>query len=162
MNKIEKMASKDAERYLAAEMFYGEGAGVRRRHMDAEVFQKQTDPLYYDAFMKAYESLDLDKFAKAAIKERAKIDRLAKAGKNMRALKSGNINGLSTGIFVVVGVAYVAHQTGYDKKVEAEMKKQWAILKEQVNSIRASRRIAKAKKNVYGVTNINDGDADSK
>jgi hypothetical protein len=154
----DKMAAKDAERYLAAEMFYGEGAGVRRRHMDAEVFQKQDSiPGYFEAFERAYSQLDLDKFAKAAIKEREKIDRAAKAGKNFRALKSGNLQGLSSGVFIAVGVVYIAHQTGYDKKVEAEMKKQWASLKEQVNSIRNSRKIAKAKKNVYGVTNINEG-----
>lgn len=126
MNKIQKMAEADAKRWAAAEMFYGEGAGTRRKLLNAEIETKlveYADTDYADLFNLAYEHLDMDKFAKAAIKERQHLDRMAKAGKNLRALKSGNLNNLSTGVFVVVGAAYLAHATGYDKKIQAEAKK---------------------------------------
>lgn len=124
MNKIEKMAQKDAQIWAAAEMFYGEGAGTRRKLTWAEISDKQFSvPGYVEAFNKAYESLNMDKFAKGAIKERKNIDRAVKAGKNLRALKAGNVRGLSTGLYVAVGVAYVAHATGYDKVAYRKAKK---------------------------------------
>lgn len=123
MKKLEKLAQVDAQRWAAAEMFYGEGAGTRRKLLDAELSTKLVDGDYENAFYNAYEALDKTKFAEMAIKERKNLDRAAKAGKNFRALKNGNINGLSSGIFIVVGAAYLAHTTGYDKKIEAEAKK---------------------------------------
>lgn len=148
MNKIEKLAQKDAERVLAAEMFYGEGAGNRRKLLQAEMDQKivdLADTNYADAFNLAYELLDKNKFAKAAIRERKNLDRMSKANKNIRAFRSGNLNNLSTGVFVVVAGAYLAHQTGYDKKIEAEVKKQAAKIKEQFRSVQYSRKIRKMK-----------------
>jgi hypothetical protein len=122
--KLEKEAERDAQRWLAAEMAYGEGAGVRRRHVGAEIETKMMDSQdYYDLFTQAYEALDKNKYAQLAIKERKSLDRAAKASKNLRALKSGNLNNLTTGVFVVVGFAYFAHSTGLDKKIEAEAKK---------------------------------------
>lgn len=120
---LNKMAQQDAERWAAAEMFYGEGAGTRRKLVGAEIQARYNVPGYLEAFNRAYESLDMDKFAKGAIRERQKIDRAAAAGKNIRALKNGNVRGLSTGAFVVVGVAYFAHAAGYDKVAYDEGKK---------------------------------------
>lgn len=123
-SRIDKMAQHDAERWAAAEMFYGEGAGTRRKLMAAEVETKMFDDLeYYNAFHKAYEALNMDKFAKAAVRERQAIDRVAKASKNLRAIRTGNYQGLSTGVFAVVGTAYVMHLTGYDKVLLEEGKK---------------------------------------
>lgn len=130
---LAKMAAEDAKRWAAAEMFYGEGAGTRRKLLDAELDQKRrqygdTDfggPSYGDLFVWAYQDLDMNKFAEAAIKERKALDRAAKAGQNFRALKSGNLNNLTTGVFVIVGTGYVLHATGYDKKIAVEAKKVW-------------------------------------
>lgn len=124
--KIEKMAQLDAERWAAAEMMYGEGAGTARKLMNAELQSKFMDhPEYEPLFMQAYGRLDMNQFAKAAIKQRKALDRAAKAGQNFRALKSGNHANLSTGVFVVVGVAVVAHKTGYDKVITDKIKKVW-------------------------------------
>lgn len=130
MNKIEKMALTDAQRAAAADMFYGEGAGTRRKLLNAELAPKMKMPGYFEAFESAYNKLDMNKFAEQAVKERKKIDRAAKTSQNLRALKNGNINGLTTGVFVVAGGVWLAHQTGYDKKAEAEMKKLWARAKQ--------------------------------
>lgn len=131
-NKIEKMARTDAERTMAAEMFFGEGAGTRRKLLAAEMQPKLTMPGYYQAFDKAYDALDRSKYAQMAIKERQKLDRAAKAGQNLRALKSGNIRGLSNGVFIVAGVVYVAHVTGYDKIALKEGEKLYKKAKVEV------------------------------
>ena len=132
MKKFDKMVQQDAEAWLAAEMFYGEGAGIRRRHLNAEITTKMADPAYEQAFEKAYNALDQNKFAKLAIKERKAADRAIKAGQNLRALKSGNYSNLTTGVAVVLGVAYLAHKTGYDKKIEAEAKKLYKKAKTEI------------------------------
>lgn len=149
---LEKMAEQDAERWAAAEMFYGEGAGTRRKLLDAELQTKLSDGDYENAFYNAYNSLNLDKFAERAIKERQKIDRAAKAGKNFNALKRGNLTGLSNGIFIVVGVAYVAHATGYDKKIEAKATELYRKAKVKVEA-------RHRKGAVYNVFNNNEGTA---
>lgn len=124
MNKLEKIAKQDAEDYGLALMFFGEGAGTRRKLISAVVDQKVNDiEGYAEAFDNAFGKLNQMEMAEKALAERKKIDRAAKAGKNLRALKSGNLNNLSTGVFVIVGAVYVAHVTGYDKKIEAETKK---------------------------------------
>lgn len=121
---IDKMAQEDAYKYAFAELFFGEGAGIRRRLVNAEVTEKMFSiDGYEDAFNRAYNMLDKTKIAESAVKYRKSLDRAHKAGKNLRAIRSGNLQNLSTGVFVVIGAAYVAHVTGYDKKIEAEAKK---------------------------------------
>lgn len=142
--KIEKIAEKDAERWLLAEMFYGEGADIRRRHLNAEFDSKFQMPGYADAFYKAYDMLDKNKFAQMAIKERKKLDRTAKAGKNLRALKSGNLTALSNGVyFAAAGYVFFYHtETGKDirKVAEKEAQKRYKQAKTEVKLWRARRQ----------------------
>lgn len=133
MNKIEKMAAKDAYEYGLALMFFGEGAGTRRKLIQAQVSDKvHSIPGYGDAFDKAFGSLSQMELAEKAIAERKRIDAAAKAGKNLRALKSGNLQNLSTGVFVVVGGVILARQTGYDKVIVAETKKLYVKAKDRL------------------------------
>lgn len=153
--KIKNMAEKDAEAWLAAEMFYGEGAGIRRRHAEADIAQKvETFSGYHEAFQRAYNSLDKTKFAKAAIKERKHIDRVAKAGKNVRALRSGNLGSVSTGVFIVIAGVWLARETGYDKKAEAYVKNWWLSLKEDAEARRHGQRTREFREGVYNITDV--------
>jgi hypothetical protein len=121
---LEKMAQQDAHQWARAEMFFGEGAGTQRKLLWAEINKKlSTIPEYKDAFDKAYISQDFAEHAIAAARTRQKLDRVAKAGQNLRALKSGNLNNLTTGVAVIVGAVYLAHATGADKVIEAEAKR---------------------------------------
>ena len=87
MKKLEKIASQDAFRWARAEMFFGDGAGTRRRLVEAEISQKMKDiPGYKDAFMTWYEKQDMAEHAIAAAKERQKIDRSIRVHRNTRAL----------------------------------------------------------------------------
>lgn len=130
---VNKTAANDAARWLAAEMAYGKGAGTRRKLLDAEVTQKMVDlgPKYAEAFTNAYEKLDLDKFAKAAIKERKNLDRVSYIGKNARAIVRGDVRNISPSLIVIAGVAYWAHATGYDKKAWEQAKVEYRSAKYQ-------------------------------
>lgn len=124
MNKIEKMAAKDSYEYGLAQMFFGEGAGTRRKLIETVINERvETIPGYERALNVAYGKLSQIEMAEKAIAERKSIDRASKASKNFRAIRSGNLHNLSTGVFVVVGAAYLAHATGYDKVIEVEAKK---------------------------------------
>lgn len=150
MSKIEKMAAKDAYEYGLALMFFGEGAGTRRKLIQAQVSDKvHTIPGYGDAFDKAFGNLSQMELAERAIKERKRIDAAAKAGKNIRALKSGNLGNLSTGVFVVVGGVILARQTGYDKKIEAQVKKQWYNAKAALKARTDGKRIRLVREETY-------------
>lgn len=121
---VNKMAQQDAGRWAAAEMFFGEGAGTRRKLLWAEISDKlATIPEYQEIFDRAYRSQNMTKHAEAALAERKRIDRAAKAGKNLRAIKSGNLQNLTTGVALVFFAGYVAHEFGYDKKAYEEGKK---------------------------------------
>lgn len=118
MNKLEKMAAADAYEFGIAQMFFGEGATTRHMLIEAKIDHNVANiPGYEAAIDKAYRKLKQIDMAEKAIAERKRIDRAAKAGKNFRALKSGNVAGLSNGVFLVVGLAYAARVTGYDKVV---------------------------------------------
>lgn len=131
--KLEKMALNDAQRAMAADMFYGEGAGTRRKLLQAEIWPKvDTIEGYREAFDRAYESLDLTKYAEMAVKERKALDRAAKVGKNVRALKSGNLQNLTTGVAVVVGLGIAAHATGLDVIAYEESKRLYRKAKTEI------------------------------
>lgn len=141
MSKLDKIAAKDAYDYGVALMFFGEGAGTRRKLITAVVDQKVEDiPGYAEAFDKAFAKLDQLKIAEIALKERKKLDRAAKAGKNLRALKRGNIAGLTNGVYLIAGTYMVLRMTGYDKVVEAEARKAWAKGQREWHKRRAAYR----------------------
>lgn len=133
---IEKIAAQDAYDYGLAQMFFGEGAGNRRKFIGTIVDQKMQDiPGYAEAFDKAFGKLNQIEIAEKALKERKAIDRAAKASQNFRALKNGSVQNLTTGVFVAYGTYWVCKQTGYDKVIEAEVKKAkaWVIMKYKIN-----------------------------
>jgi ribosomal protein L20A (L18A) len=132
--KLEKVAEKDAARWAAAKMFYGEGAGVRRRLLEAEIAHKTENISgYHEMFQKAFSKQNLAEHAYKAMKERQKIDRTNIVGKNVRALARGDVRGMSTGLIVVIGAGYIAHATGYDKIAIDKSKMYYRQLKRKYN-----------------------------
>jgi hypothetical protein len=64
-----------------------------------------------------------------AAQERNHIDRTNMIGKNVKGILRGDRRSMSTGVLVVVGVAYILHQTGYDKVLLKEGQKYYRKLK---------------------------------
>jgi hypothetical protein len=141
---ISKIAAKDAAEWARAEMFFGEGAGTRRKLLEAEIAHKVENLSdYNELFKKAYSKQNMADHAAKAAKERKHIDRMAKVSKNARALVHGDRRGLSTGVFVIVAIGYVAHQTGYDKVALEEGKKQYHKIKTRFDIWKLKRDIDK-------------------
>lgn len=74
--RTDREARKDAEEFARAKMFYGQGAGTRRKLIKNTVEAKaKRDPEYKKAFDKHLADQDLSKHASAARKERSRTDR---------------------------------------------------------------------------------------
>ena len=111
-----KEAKKDAEEYARAKMYYGEGAGTRRKLIKNKVNQKSKDSAYKEAFDYAMSKQDMNKHAEAAVKERHRNDR-----KNeVIGFLGGNPGKIGAAIVGTYGVLKV---TGMDKKIVSEGKK---------------------------------------
>lgn len=120
---INKIAAKDAAKWARAEMFFGEGAGTRRKLLGAEIAHKTENvPGYQKAFSEFYSNQNFADHAIAAAKERQRIDRVATVNKNTKAVLRGDRRSMSTGVLIVAGIGYVAHQTGYDKVILTKSK----------------------------------------
>ena len=131
--KVKKQAKQDAFEYARAQMYYGEGAGNRRKLITAKVLQKQVSiPGYESAFLAALEEQDMAEHAEAAQKERRRKDVVKKVDRNVRGLTTGNRESLTTGVMILAGAIYVARQTGYDKIIVAETKKKYRQTKSWV------------------------------
>lgn len=72
--KVDRMAKKDAKSYARAKMFYGEGAGNKRKLINAKVNARSKDPFYKQQFEKHLENQDMAQHAKAAQRMRHRRD----------------------------------------------------------------------------------------
>lgn len=72
--KTNREAKRDAKKYTKAKMFYGEGAGIQRRHIYGSVRKKSKSPEYKKAFDYHVERTNLDKRAQQARAKRRRID----------------------------------------------------------------------------------------
>lgn len=137
---IEKMAEQDAYNWGLAQMFFGEGAGTRRKLVEATINQRVLDiPGYEEALNAAYSKLNQIEMAEEALALRKRLDRAKTTHKNFRAIKSGNFKNVSDGVFIIGGALYIAHLTGYDKKAIAEGKKLYRKAKTEIKFRKAKR-----------------------
>lgn len=83
--KTERMASKDAKRFAKAKMAYGEGAGVQRRQIKAEVESKMRDPNYKKSFEEALKYADYAKATSSANRWRKSQDAKSQAKQSVKA-----------------------------------------------------------------------------
>lgn len=87
--KTSREARKDADEFAKAKMFYGEGAGTRRKLIKAKVESKAgKDPSYKKAFDHHLANQDLGKRASQARGERARKDTAKTIGKTARGVKN--------------------------------------------------------------------------
>lgn len=88
-----KMARKDAEEFARAKMFYGKGAGNRRKLIKATVDERSKDPYYKEYFDQYLSQQDMAKHAKKAASERHRKDVTEGAAKTARgAINAANGN----------------------------------------------------------------------
>lgn len=125
-HKTNKMAKGDAEEFTKAKLFYGEGAGTRRKLIKAKVEERSKDPLYKKAFDFHVEKTDLAKRAEQATKTRKRTDRkkaVKKTSKGVGHVVRGNSQYANTAAVATVAGYTYARQKGYDKKAAAAGRK---------------------------------------
>lgn len=118
--KTEKEASRDAKESAKAKMYYGEGAGVRRRLINNTVKSKSKDPVYKEAFERNLAGQDMAKAASQARTKRKRTDTVNSAKKTTRGVSHmlrGNTRYASASAALLVGGAMYAHKTGIDKRI---------------------------------------------
>ncbi|QGJ89063.1 hypothetical protein PBI_UNTOUCHABLE_18 [Gordonia phage Untouchable] len=118
--KTNREASKDAEEFARAKMFYGTGAGNRRKLIKASVEAKSKDPLYKQAFEEHLAKQDMGKHAAKAQKERRRKDvtsSTTKTAKGVHRQMTGGFGSVSLASAVIATAAVGAHKSGVDKMI---------------------------------------------
>lgn len=108
--RTNREAKKDATEFTKAKLFYGEGAGNRRKLIKATVEAKsKRDPSYKKAFDHHVNNTDLSKRASQARSERKRKDVKKSAGRTARGIKN---LALGTGATTTVAAAalYYSYQ----------------------------------------------------
>lgn len=144
----QREARRDAREYARAAMYYGEGAGTRRKLISATVDAKSTkDPNYARAFRMELSRQDMAEHATKARRERRKNDTLESTRRNTRALLTGNYQNAQTTVLILFAIGYVAHRTGYDEVVYQKVRVKVDDIKSRIKK----HRDAKARRNLRSV-----------
>ena len=118
VRKTKSEARKDAHEYARAKMFYGEGAGIRRKKIKAKVdTRSKKSKLYKTTFEKSLANQNMDKHARAATRERRAKDTskaVKKTTKGLFNIVTGNATRVASS---ALAVYYIAKITGADKKI---------------------------------------------
>ena len=119
IRKTKKTAQKDAKEYARAKMYYGDGAGTRRKLIKAKVNERSKNSVYKKEFNKALSSQDMAKHASAAQRERAVNTAKAKTAKTARGFVNIAVGNLSRASAAAISIYTVMRITGLDKKAVA-------------------------------------------
>lgn len=118
-NRTNREARKDAQESARAKMFYGEGAGTRRKLIKAQIEAKsKRDPAYKAAFDHHMQRQDLGRHAEKARGERRRKDsreNVRKTGNAINRAINGPYAGSAAVALIAAGAAY-ARNTGMDVK----------------------------------------------
>lgn len=116
-----KDAQKDAEEFARAKLFYGEGAGTRRKLIKAKVETKaKRNPTYKAAFDHHFAKQDLGKHADKAQSERRRKDVVkgtTKTAKGVHRQLTGGFGNVSAVSAAVAGAYVLARKSGIDKQI---------------------------------------------
>lgn len=116
--KFERQARKDAKEFARAKMYYGEGAGTRRKLIKATVQERSKNKTYKDAFDKALDAQDMSEHAKKAKRERKSTDAKNAAKMHVRGainIANGNAGRAAASTLAIVTLASAIHSSGLDK-----------------------------------------------
>lgn len=141
-------ARKDAQEYARAKMFYGEGAGNRRKLIKASVEAKsKKDASYKKAFDEHLANQDMSTHASAARGERKRKDVVNTTAKTARGIKNvlvGNAAFASTTAIVLVGAYGVAKKSGIDKTIMNAGKSAYSAAKTSVRAMQIKKQFNSA------------------
>lgn len=114
--RTNRQAKKDAKEYTKAKMYYGEGAGTRRKLINKTVEAKaKRDPSYKKAFDAHVENTDYAKRAQQARSQRKSTDTkntVVKTGKQVSHALRGNSQYAGFGAMAVAAAGTYAWKNG--------------------------------------------------
>lgn len=149
--RTNREAKKDAEEYTRAKLFYGEGAGTRRKLIKNTVDAKvKRDPAYKKAFDYHVEQTDLSKRASQARSERKRKNAAAGVKKTARGgfhILNGNSQYANAAATLLVGGALYAHRRGIDKIILNTAKTQMSTAKSAMKNKQNQKLVADLLKN---------------
>lgn len=138
-NRTSREARKDAQEFARAKMFYGDGAGTRRKLIKATVEAKsKKDESYKKAFEQHLANQDMSTHASKARSERKRKDVVQGTAKTARGIKNtllGNPMYASTLAVALVGAGTAIHKAGIDKKVMQYGKTAYSTAKTSVRAM---------------------------
>lgn len=117
--KVERTAKKDAKEYARAKMYYGEGAGNRRKLIKNTVAERSKNPHYKEAFERYSSQQDMADHA-----NKAKAERKINDVKKGTAKQARGIINILKGNWMYVGASTIAlytvgKYTGVNDKIAA-------------------------------------------
>ena len=144
VRKTQKQAKKDAKEFARAKMFYGEGAGTRRKLIKNTVQERSKDPVYKKAFDEALSQQDMAKHAQKAKSERHRKDAVNSAKKTGRGLvnmATGHPERVGAGLAVAAAAVTIAHKTGADRIIADYAKKTVRTVANDIRTAQARRAV---------------------
>jgi hypothetical protein len=116
VRKAKRTAQKDAKEYARAKMYYGDGAGTRRKLIKAKVNERSKNSVYKKEFEKALSSQDMAKHASAAKRERVVNTTASTTAKTARGLLNMAVGNVGRASATAISIYTIMHITGLDKK----------------------------------------------
>lgn len=134
---VRRKAKRDAKEYARAKMYYGEGAGNRRKLIKAKVNERSKDPDYKKEFDRQLSKQNMAKHASAAKRERKVRDAGAATARTTRGLINASLGNIGRASAAAAGIYMLAHATGVDEMVSRYASRKVSDL---VNNVRGARR----------------------
>ena len=138
-----KQARKDAQETARSKMYYGEGAGVRRRNINSVVRQRSKDPTYKKAFDEEYSKQDMGKARRDAERQRKTTDRVEPVktgiGRGVKKAVRAGTKAVAFAATTAAGVAtsyYISHPDEAKQMVNS-------IAQKASNAINRARNVAR-------------------
>lgn len=140
-------AHKDAREFARAKMYYGDGAGTRRKLIKAKVDARSAkDPAYKKAFEHHLANQDMGKHAEKARSERKRTDVKTGTGKAVRGAHRQLTGGMGTvGLSgaVLAGGIVAARKANLDKVMANAAKTQYKAGKKAYQSHQGKKAVVK-------------------
>ena len=149
--RTSREAQKDAKEFTRAKMFYGDGAGTRRKLIKATVNAKSKDPNYKKAFDYYVDNTDMAKRAEQARSERKRKNVASSTKKTARGIVNVATGNASRAGATVAGAAAaygLAYQMGMVPAPKVVATKAYQAGKGAYEHYKGSRQ---AKKDFYNI-----------
>jgi len=139
--KTDKEAKKDAEEFARAKMFYGQGAGTRRKLIKSQVESKsKTSASYKSAFDHHLANQNMAEHTTKAISERRRkntINTTTKTARGVHRQLTGGFGGVTLASAAIAAGYVAARKTGTDKIIMDAAKKK---MSDVVNDVKDKKK----------------------